>query len=311
MRTGFIEALTELAAADDRVFLLTADLGWSVVESFAARFPDRFLNVGVAEQNMLGVATGLAMVGYVPFVYSIATFSSMRCYEQIRNGPVLHRLPVRVVGIGGGYAYGHAGPTHHALEDLCLARAQPGLTVLAPADRLQAKAVVHATSMLDGPAYLRIGKAACGELPGLNGRFAFDRPEVVHPGSDLLFLCTGDIAFEALEAAAILEQQGVSAAVAVLAHLSFSHAEPLLDLLRPYRTVVSVEEGYTSGGLGALIAQTIAAENVACRLLTCGVTASFPEFSGSTAFMRRHCGLTAVQLAEVAGRHSERRSRAA
>ncbi len=218
---------------------------------------------------------------------------------------------MRVVGIGGGYAYGHAGPTHHALEDLCLARAQPGLTVLAPADRLQAKTVVHATGMLAGPAYLRIGKAACGELPGLNGRFAFDRPELVRAGSDLLFLCTGDIAFEALEAAAILEQEGVSAAVAVLAHLSFSHAEPLVELLRSYRMVVSVEEGYTAGGLGALMAQTIATEHLDCRLLTYGVTASFPEFSGSTAFMRRHCGLTAEQLADLAGRHCLRRSRAA
>jgi transketolase len=190
MRTGFIEALIELAADDDRVFLLTADLGWSVVEPFAERFPDRFLNVGVAEQNMLGVATGLAQTGYVPFVYSIATFSSMRCYEQIRNGPILHRLPVRVVGIGGGYAYGHAGPTHYALEDLCLARTQPGLTVAAPCDRRQAQAVIAATADLPGPAYLRIGKSACGDLPGLNGRFAWNRPEMVRPGSDVLLLAT-------------------------------------------------------------------------------------------------------------------------
>src|SRR5438477_11396238 len=137
MRNAFVEALCDLAAADPRVMLLTADLGWSVLEPFAKRFPDRFLNVGVAEQNMLGVATGLAREGHVPFAYSIATFASMRCYEQFRNGPVLHRLPVRVVGIGGGFSYGHAGPTHHAVEDLTIARTQPGLTVIAPADAAQ------------------------------------------------------------------------------------------------------------------------------------------------------------------------------
>lgn len=300
MRTGFIEALIDLAAADRRVFLLTADLGWSVVESFAQRYPDRFLNVGVAEQNMLGIATGLAQVGYVPFVYSIATFSSMRCYEQIRNGPILHRLPVRVVGIGGGYAYGHAGPTHHALEDLCLARAQPGLTVLAPVDRTQAKAVVLATAQMPGPAYLRIGKSACGDLPGLNGRFALNRPEMIRAGSEVLLLATGDIAFEALRAAELLQRQGVSAGVAVLAHLGFAASQPLTDLLRRYRAVLSIEEGYTAGGLASLVAQTIAEGNLDCRLVSCGVTASFPDFSGSTAFMRRHCGLSAEQLAEAA-----------
>src|SRR3954469_24923245 len=139
MRKAFVASLCELAARDERVMLLTADLGWSVLEPFAERFPNRFLNVGVAEQNMLGVATGLARQGRVPFVYSIATFASMRGYEQFRNGAVLHRLPVRVVGIGGGFAYGHAGPTHHALEDLAIARAQPGVTVLAPADQAQAR----------------------------------------------------------------------------------------------------------------------------------------------------------------------------
>jgi transketolase len=251
------------------------------------------------------------MTGYVPFVYSIATFSSMRCYEQIRNGPVLHQLPVRVVGIGGGYAYGHAGPTHHALEDLCLARAQPGLTVLAPADRQQAKSVVRATAELAGPAYLRIGKGACGDLPALNGRFEFHRPEVVRPGSDCLFLCAGDIAFEALRAATMLEQNGVSAAVSVLAHLCFSPSAALQNLLRRYRLVVSVEEGYTAGGLGALVAATIAEQGLACRLLTCGISGSFPEFSGSTAFMRRHCGLSAEQLTELVSSHVVRRSLAA
>src|SRR5687767_3231911 len=110
MRVGFIQELIDLASKDERVMLLTGDLGWSVIEPFADRFPERFLNVGVAEQNMLAIATGLAEAGRVPFVYSIATFASLRPYEFIRNGPVLHGLPVRVVGVGGGFEYGSAGP---------------------------------------------------------------------------------------------------------------------------------------------------------------------------------------------------------
>jgi transketolase len=162
VRTALVETLLELAAADDRIFLVTGDLGWNVVEKFATAHPDRFLNAGVAEANMAGIATGLAQAGFVPFIYSIATFTSMRCYEQVRNGAVLHHLPVRVVGIGGGYAYGHAGPTHHALEDLAIARTQPGLTVLVPADPAQTRTIVRATMDLPGPAYLRVGKGGTG-----------------------------------------------------------------------------------------------------------------------------------------------------
>ena len=118
MRSEFVQALVEVGEADSRVLLLTGDLGYNALEPFADRFPDRFFNVGVAEQNMVGVATGLAEAGYVPFAYSIATFASMRAYEFIRNGPVLHELPVRIVGMGGGFDYGPNGPTHYALEDI-------------------------------------------------------------------------------------------------------------------------------------------------------------------------------------------------
>jgi transketolase len=133
MRSALVETLIELATVDDRVVLLTADLGWSVLERFASAFPDRFYNVGVAEQNMIGVATGLALEGAVPFAYTIATFATMRAFEQFRHGPALHGLPVRLVGVGGGFSYGHAGPSHHAIEDLCLMRALAGVTVIAPA----------------------------------------------------------------------------------------------------------------------------------------------------------------------------------
>src|SRR5436190_6270039 len=122
-----------LADRDQRVLLLTGDLGFSVVEPFAERFRDRFFNVGVSEQNLIGLATGLAESGFIPFVYSIATFATLRPYEFIRNGPVLQGLQVRVLGIGGGFEYGHAGMSHHALEDLGILRLQPGLMVFAPA----------------------------------------------------------------------------------------------------------------------------------------------------------------------------------
>jgi len=300
MRTALIESLLELAAQDDRIFLLTADLGWSVLERFAKAHPDRFLNVGVAEQNMAGVATGLARVGYVPFIYSIATFSSMRCYEQIRDGAALHQLPVRIVGIGGGYAYGHAGPTHYALEDLTITRTQPGITVIAPADREQARTAIGRSMHIPGPVYFRLDKNNQPPLDSLHGRFELDRPEVIRNGSHLLFLATGSIAAEAMKAAKLLQQHGISAGVAVQAHLPFSAPPALEELLRQYRTVISVEEGFAAGGLGSLVAETIAQADLRCELSIVGVKSLYSGVTGGTDYMRQQSGLDAESLCRKA-----------
>lgn len=306
MRTALVETLVNLAADDDRIMLLTADLGWSVVEPFARAYPGRFINVGVAEQNMLGIATGLAQVGYVPYVYSIATFNSMRCYEQLRNGPVLHRLPVRVLGIGGGYAYGHAGPTHHALEDLALARAQPDMAVVVPADRAQLQSVLESLQELPGPAYLRVAKSNGAAVAGLDGRFAWNTPELVRPGRDVLFLCTGEIAHQAVEAAETLAEEGFAPAVAVLAHLAFQPSRQLIALLTRYQTVFTVEEAFATGGLGSLAAETIAEAGLRTKLVRCGI-AGFSEFSGSETYLRGQSGLSAVGLAEQVRERYQRR----
>jgi transketolase len=300
MRTAFVSALCEIAAGDPRVMLLTADLGWSVLERFAAAYPDRFLNVGVAEQNMLGLATGLALAGRVPFVYSIATFAAMRGYEQFRDGAVLHRLPVRVVGIGGGFSYGHAGPTHHALEDLTIMRTQPGVTVIAPADNAQAGSAVRATVHLPGPVYLRLDKTDYPDIAGLGGRFELDAPELVLPGDDLLYLVTGSIAQEVLKAADLAHARGTSAAVAVLAHLGFTAGPALVELLSGFRTVVTVEEGSVAGGLGSLAAEAVARNGLNCRVQMCGVKVPFLKVTGGVDYMRRQHGLDAVTLAALA-----------
>src|SRR5271154_5163695 len=145
MRGTFAKTLTELAGIEPRIFLLTGDLGYMALEPFAERYPDRFLNVGVAEQNMVGIATGLAEAGFIPVVYSIVTFASLRPYEFIRNGPILHQLPVRIAGVGGGCEYGHNGATHYGLEDVGVMRVQPGITVVAPGDAAQTRTALEKT----------------------------------------------------------------------------------------------------------------------------------------------------------------------
>src|SRR6266849_11018187 len=150
MRTAFIRALTESAERDERVHLIVGDLGFGVVEPFAERFPNRFLNVGVAEQNMTGIAAGLALSGKIVFTYSIANFPTLRCLEQVRNDVCYHNANVKVVSVGGGFTYGAMGATHHAVEDLAVMRAMPGLTVVAPGDPVEARAATRAVIAYTG-----------------------------------------------------------------------------------------------------------------------------------------------------------------
>jgi len=299
MRGTFIKNLTELAADDPRIMLLTADLGYMVIEQFAEQFPDRFINVGVAEQNMVGVATGLAEAGFIPFVYSIATFASLRPYEFIRNGPVLHDLPVRIVAIGGGFEYGHAGVTHHALEDVAVMRAQPGLTVIAPADYPQTETALRQTWDAHGPIYYRLGKDDKNVLPGLTGAFAMDRVQRVTEGDDLLILTMGSVAFEAVAAAEALRDEGINCTVAVVPVLNPTPSADLLALLSGFSTAITVEAHYMSGGLGSMVSEVVASSACACRVVRRAVEKTSGG-AGNTAHMRNVNGISAAALAETA-----------
>src|SRR3990172_770201 len=191
MRTAFLNTLADLAARDDRIFFLTGDLGFGVVETFAQRFPDRFLNVGVAEQNMTGVATGLALSGKVVFTYSIANFPTLRCLEQIRNGPCYHNANVKVVSVGGGLAYGSLGMSHHATEDLAVMRVLPNLTVVAPGDPVETALATGALARQNGPAYLRLGRAGEPVVHAAGVSFELGRAVQLRDGRDLTLISTG------------------------------------------------------------------------------------------------------------------------
>ena len=299
MRKAFAATLVELAERDERIVLLTGDLGYTVLEPFAERFPDRFYNVGVAEQNMVGLATGLAEAGFVPFCYSIATFGTLRPYEFVRNGPLAHDLPVRMVGVGGGFDYGENGLTHYALEDVAVMRVQPRMTVLAPADDDQAAAAVAATAELAGPAYLRVARAGPA-VPGLEGRFRLGRAETVGAGTDVALVALGAAATEAVEAAAALEAEGLSAAVVVVSSFNPSPSGDLAELLSGVRLVVSVEAHYVTGGLGSFVAETIAEAGLDCRLVRCGVRTMPTGESGSREYLQERHGLSPAAIARAA-----------
>jgi transketolase len=295
LRKAFAEALVELAGRDDRVVLLTGDLGYTVLEPFAERFPGRFFNVGVAEQNLVGLATGLAEAGFMPFCYSIATFGTLRPYEFVRNGPLAHDLPVRIVGVGGGFDYGENGLTHYALEDIAVMRVQPRMSVLAPADDAQARAAVEATAGLAGPGYLRVARAG-PPVPGLEGRFRLGRAELIGSGADVALVALGGAAQEAVGAAELLERDGVDATVAVVSSFNPSPIEDLGELLARVPLAVTVEAHYVDGGLGSLVAETIAETRLECRLVRCGVRTMPTGESGSREYLQERHGLSPAAI---------------
>jgi transketolase len=299
VRAEFAAELVALAREDPRVVLLTGDLGFAVLEPFAHEFPDRFFNVGVAEQNMLGLATGLADAGYLPFAYSIATFASMRPYEFLRNGAALHQLPVRLVGMGAGLDYGHNGVTHYALEDVAIMRVQPGVSTVAPADADQARAALRATLEKPGPVYFRLCKEG-SPVPGLGGRFQLGRAALIGDGEDLALIALGNMASTAVQAADELARSGISATVAVVSSFNPSPTGDMVELLSGVPLAVTLEAHYLTGGLGSFVAEVIAEHGLDCRLVREGIADMPRGVTGSPAYLYRLAGLSAEQIARAA-----------
>ncbi|MGB9178694.1 MAG: transketolase C-terminal domain-containing protein [Pyrinomonadaceae bacterium] len=302
MRLAFAQTLAELAERDSRVLLLTGDLGYMALDAFVEKFPERFFNMGVAEQNMVGVATGLAEAGFIPFLYSITTFASLRPYEFIRNGPILHRLPVRIVGVGGGFEYGHAGPTHYGLEDVGVMRLQPGITLVAPADHEQTRTALLETWDMRGPVYYRLGKDDKTIVPGLNGRFHLGRAQTIREGADLLMISMGSISAEVADAASALADEGINATVLVVASLTPAPVDDLADALSRFSVALTVEAHYLTGGVGSLVSEVVAERGLNCRVVRCGVRETPRGPVGSQQFLHHAHGLSREALIESAMR---------
>lgn len=299
MRQAFVDGLCELAQRDERVWLLTGDLGFSVLEGFAARFPERFVNVGVAEQNMIGVAAGLCLSGKVVFVYSIANFPVLRCLEQIRNDVCYHGLNVRVVSVGGGFGYGAQGYTHHGTEDLAVMRALPGMTVVAPADSVEARLAAAALSSLEGPCYVRLQKGSEAPVHESEPAFAIGRAIRLRDGDDVTLVSTGGMLATALSAAALLAGEGIAARVLSMHTVRPVDTEALRQAAKETRLLATIEEHSLTGGLYSAVVETLGPEGrpvvgfgLPERPLTCG---------GSSAFLLDLAGLSPQAIAAAVG----------
>ncbi|MCX5714102.1 MAG: 1-deoxy-D-xylulose-5-phosphate synthase, partial [Candidatus Omnitrophica bacterium] len=234
-----------------------------------------------------------------PFTYSIATFATLRSYEFIRNGPILQRLPVRIVGTGGGFDYGEAGSSHHALEDVGVMRLQPGITIVIPADSNQVRAALLSTWNFPGPVYYRLGKSCQTIIPELAGRFALGRAEMIRQGKEILFISMGSVTTEVMAASKILATQGIGCAVMVVSSFNPAPVEDLSRALASYRTVVTVEAHYVSGALGSLVSELVAEQGLSCRVFRCGIRSSFSGVIGSEQYLTHAEGFSCGRLVEI------------
>lgn len=264
MRTEFLEELFKIAEVDERLVFMTADLGFGVVERFAERFPERFINVGVAEQAMIASATGLAEAGMIPYCYSIATFTSLRALEFTRNGPIAHGLPVKVVGVGAGMDYGFDGLTHFAIDDVSALRPYPGFLIWTPADADEVTEDLEEIHNDPRPAYIRLLR-----------RGVKSHNQRLHTGptskSKVIILSLGDAHSLGSEIASDIENEGIEVDQISVTRIDDQTLGQISVLLTTVDFCVAVESHLITGGLGSLVCEAVATSGLGVRVIRVGV----------------------------------------
>lgn len=262
MRDAFIDSLSNIAEHDKDIFLITGDLGFGVLEDFEKRFPDQFLNVGVAEQNMTGIATGLALNGYKVFTYSIANFTTLRCLEQIRNDACYHNANVNVVSIGGGFGYGALGMSHHATEDLSIMRALPNIQTIVPGDDYE---TIEATKYLcrtPGPSYLRLERGSVILESNQHEVFTYGKFRKLTTGQDIAIFCSGGMTQVATNIIKTLKTINISATIYSVHSLKIMDEEAILHAVNNHKAIITIEENNLLGGMGSAICEYCMDNNI-------------------------------------------------
>lgn len=296
MRTTFINQLVEEARQNERIFLLVGDLGFHVVEPFAEAFPERFLNVGICEQNMAGIAGGLAMNGWIVYCYSIGNFPTLRCIEQIRNDIVYYNSNVRIVSVGAGYAYGSQGVSHQATEDVAMLRSLPNMVVCSPSDPVETKMLVHLSVTHQGPMYIRLGKA--GEQvfhpQEIQDYHLGDLLPILDKGAETLVLTSGSILARGMES---VETKALNYDVWTIPVVKPLNATQLCQLAENRRQIIIVEENQKSAGIGSAIIEVLSdAYNngllkVYPKIQRIAINDEFLEVAGSQRYLQQTAGL--------------------
>lgn len=257
MRKVFNKELLEIAKKDPRVFMILADIGYGEIEEFANTFPDRFINCGVAEQNMTGVACGVAMEGNIAITYSIANFPTLRCLEQIRNDVCYHNANVKIVIIGGGMAYGELGISHHSTEDIAIMRALPNMVVLAPCDPVEIAAVTKLMMDYPGPVYLRCGYKGEPQIIEKPFEAKLGGSSLIRDGKDATVFFAGTVGINAVKAVEELAKEGINCRLVSLYSIKPIDKDAIIAAAKETKGIVVLEEHNICGGVGSAVAEVL------------------------------------------------------
>ncbi|MBJ3774673.1 transketolase family protein [Acuticoccus mangrovi] len=297
-RKAFAEALQDLARQDGRIVAVCNDsVSSSNLKGFQQEFPDRLVNVGIAEQNMVGVGAGLANAGLIPFVCSASPFLTGRSMEQVKVDAAYNGYHMVLCGMSPGMAYGELGPTHHSIEDLAWMRAIHDLTVLVPADPFQTDAAVRWAAATDGPVFMRVGRFKVPAVSKEGEGFEVGRADELVSGDDVALIATGTLVSRAVEAAEILKGEGIAARVLNISSLAPIDTAAVIRAAKETKGIVTAEEGVPSGGLGGAVAEIVVQSHPA-KMKILGVDEFAP--TGDAAFLLNHFGLNAEGIAKAA-----------
>lgn len=301
MKKALINAVCNLMDENENVYMFTADLGYGVMNNIIENYSEKFVNMGICEQNMASTAAGMAMEGNIVFMYSIGNFPTLRCLEQIRNDIAYHCANVKIVAVGGGFAYGNLGMSHHATEDIAVMRAIPGMTVFSPADSSEVTAVVKEAAKIDGPVYIRLGRGGEPDVAHISldinkvMRIAERESDSMKPS--IALLGTGTVVADVADASKQLKETYNVSAYSI-PKLKPIDMDGVLEICKSNDCVVTVEEHNIVGGLGSAIAEVIADNKVGTRLFRIGMNDQFTQVVGSPDYLRHYYGLDCAGIVE-------------
>lgn len=299
MRNHLVAEIERLAEDNSGIYVITGDLGYGVLDGFAEKYPDRFINAGISEENMTAVAAGLALEGNIVYTYSIGNFPGMRCLEWIRNDICYHNANVKIIVVGGGFSYGQLGMSHHATEDIAVMRALPNMRVYSPADAMEAVQVVKHVNALDGPCYVRLGK---GKEPDIHSEpVCCDVEKImeIKKGENVAVLATGSIIGEAIKAAGILLKNHISIGLYNVITLKPLDVERMKDIAQEYRGILVLEEHNIIGGLGSAVSEVVSGMKSPRAVVVCmGLQDQYTSVVGSQDYLRDYYGISSRHIVE-------------
>lgn len=296
MRTAFTNTLVEIMREDPNVMTITADMGFSVFEQLQREFPNRFMNTGVTEQSSIGIASGLAMSGFVVYFYAQAAFATMRCFEQVRLDVGYNHANVKIVGTAAGFSLNQLGASHFAIEDVALMRTIPGMVVFTPGDPLEAKWVTRKSHEIQGPVYIRLTKTGSPIIHSPHTKFMFGKGELVSSGTDATLIVSGSLLSLAVKVSESLQNEGVNISVMSMHTVKPIDKELIVKLAKKTGRIFTLEEHTIIGGLGSAVAEVLAESNTKVEFRRFGVQDIFTHITGSTEFLLYYNGLSVESI---------------